>query len=700
MKEVVRRDSVWTRISTSSTVAGGNNDDDDTGVPEIDMGELASLFTAKRAAEVKLKTTDKSGGGGKGKKGSGADARGVLPMERVKNVGIFLKPLKLTKAEIKRAIARGDGNVLTDEVVDGLQKVLPTTKELELLRREVKRGATLSDEETFMFDVANVTSCRIRLAAVASRQRFEGMQVDVKRALPRLMRAADQLKGCTLLQRILGIVLQVGNAMNAGQTNGSATAFALDTLHCLKGVRPTQKPDPTRHKSVHTLLHFVAAECCKVGGYERRRCMLADKLNEVLSMVKFNVDCVVSGPGMLRNCLQQIDEGLTHVANAAGIKKEDVPILTTMKEMEEEDGQKQSSSPALSSPAPAAKEEKDAEADVNATDKKEDDEEEKKQEEVEKEKEKEEEKEEKEEVEDEEVVDTKAYIASMRDFVERSRVILDEINAEVKTSDAACADTVSFLNGRESVSGFKDFVAACVTLSTFIFDFDGAVTDILREREAQNRRSAHALGLGVRRRSMTVRKSPSQVNLMGAGGSSTSLDGIAENAESAAATDTSGSGLAHETPLTAASSGANEDGPKRRPLRHMRSKSLSAVPSFNESDLGILAAADSSLSLGTDAGNLPPLLSDELASTTQLQPAPPPPSPPPPTTKLEAVPEILSPSPTPSSTTTPTKDDEKANENEAPRDALTPSPPEAEATSLSVDISSPPQTESSMSPPS
>lgn len=653
MKEVVRRDSVWTRISTSSAAAGTGNDDDDTGVPEIDMGELTSLFTAKRAAEVKLKTADKSSGGSK--KAAGTDARGVLPMERVKNVGIFLKPLKLTKAEIKRAIARGDGDVLTEEVVDGLQKVLPTTKELDVLRREVKCGTSLSDEETFMLDVANLSSCRIRLAAVASRQRFEGMQVDVKRALPRLMRAADQLKGCTLLQRILGIVLQVGNAMNAGQTNGSATAFALETLHCLKGVRPTQKPDPTRHKSVHTLLHFVAAECCKVGGYDRRRCMLADKLNEVLSMVKFNVDCVVSGPGMLRNCLQQIDDGLTHVVNAAGIKEEDVQASITTSDTKKGDEQPPSS-PTSSSPVPAPEE-----GDAAKTKEKEDTESEGE--------------------EDEELADTKAYIVSMRDFVERSRVLLDEINTEMKTSDAACADTVSFLNGRgrESVSGFKDFVASCVTLSTFIFDFDGAVTDILREREAQNRRSAHALGLGVRRRSVTVRKSPSQVNLISAG-SISSLDGIVKDAEKAGAPGESTvaeTGDAHALPTE-----AGADIHDRRPLRHTRSKSLSSVPSLTESDLGILSAG-ASLPIGTDIAETQSFLSNE--------PVPPSLTPPvqelaPPSTKLASVPEISS-STTPSSTTTPIKGDDQQAEDEATSETPSSS---SSTTRLAVISSSPP----------
>lgn len=564
-------------------------------MPEIDISELASLFAAKRAADVKLKTTDSSSGAKRsgGSKG-GPETRGVLPMERVKNVGIFLKPLKLSKLEIKRAIARADGDVLTEEIVDGLQKVLPTTKELDLLRREEKKGAALSEEETFMLDVAGVSSCRIRLAAVASRQRFEVTKADVTRALPRLMRAANQLKSCTLLQRILGIVLQVGNAMNAGQQNGSAKAFALDTLHCLKGVRPTQKPDPQRHTSVRTLLHFVAAECCKVGGYERKRCMLADKLNEVLAMVKFNVECVASGPGMLRNCLQQIDEGLTHVAEAAGV---DLSALDTQRAG-------RSIGPDASSSTAACVAERTGSCNDDAVGGQaggEEGEEKRVVEEllaelleellgqnVD------------EEVEEEpiDVTDTKKYLTSMRDFVNESRVSLDALNAETATTDAACADCVTFL-GRESQSGFKDFVALCITLSTFIFDYDGAVDEILRERDMRSRRnSAHAVGLNFRRRapSVSVRRSPSAQSLVlgtsgNRAGSSLLLmaQGIAEEEDEETthrvdARDASIGGVALPPPPRGELPSGGVDGDAmtstsspRRPT-HTRSKSLSSVP--------------------------------------------------------------------------------------------------------------------------
>eukprot|EP01065_Artemidia_motanka_P023421 TRINITY_DN2800_c0_g2_i1.p1 TRINITY_DN2800_c0_g2~~TRINITY_DN2800_c0_g2_i1.p1 ORF type:complete len:1088 (+),score=165.91 TRINITY_DN2800_c0_g2_i1:51-3314(+) len=69
----------------------------------------------------------------------GEDRRSTaLTGSRAQNVGIVLSYLKLQPEQVARALMRCDSSVLTVETLGGLQPILPTTEEVQALRRERK----------------------------------------------------------------------------------------------------------------------------------------------------------------------------------------------------------------------------------------------------------------------------------------------------------------------------------------------------------------------------------------------------------------------------------------------------------------------------------------------------------------------------------------------------------------------------------
>jgi hypothetical protein len=88
------------------------------------------------------------------------------------------------------------------------------------------------------------------------RRRFEMDLEELKPELTMLRGATDELRTSIAFQRVLAIVLAVGNALNAATFRGNARGFQLDALLKLRDTKTADSATPT-------LLHYVVRQLRK-----------------------------------------------------------------------------------------------------------------------------------------------------------------------------------------------------------------------------------------------------------------------------------------------------------------------------------------------------------------------------------------------------------------------------------------------------
>lgn len=110
--------------------------------------------------------------------------------------------------------------------------------------------------EAFMLGVLPIPALRDRLQAIIFLHGFHSRTTAASNAARLVTAACTEVRDSALLRSILKTALAIGNFLNAGNRNGSAVGFQVDSLLKLKDVRST------RARS-RTLLHFLAREVAR-----------------------------------------------------------------------------------------------------------------------------------------------------------------------------------------------------------------------------------------------------------------------------------------------------------------------------------------------------------------------------------------------------------------------------------------------------
>merc|ERR1719263_2191244 len=109
--------------------------------------------------------------------------------------------------------------------------------------------------ESFLLDMTTVPRLSQRLACFLSKLTFEQRKKDAEAQVEAINKAVQCLRGSKTLPLLLALVLQVGNALNAGTPRGAAAGFTSEALGRLAETKSTvsdARPGQT------SLLHYVA----------------------------------------------------------------------------------------------------------------------------------------------------------------------------------------------------------------------------------------------------------------------------------------------------------------------------------------------------------------------------------------------------------------------------------------------------------
>jgi hypothetical protein len=177
--------------------------------------------TKKRAAKLNVR-------------GAQAPARTALDPRRAQGINIMVKKLKVTPAILCKALEELDEKVLTPGAVEVLVAtgVWPAgDDEAKSLQALLDAGVELTGADSLVWLVHHlVPDAEARLRAMAFRYEFDTLLVDTEKGILVAKQAAKELMASERVKRILQIVLDLGNCVNAAVSAEPVKAITLASL--------------------------------------------------------------------------------------------------------------------------------------------------------------------------------------------------------------------------------------------------------------------------------------------------------------------------------------------------------------------------------------------------------------------------------------------------------------------------------------
>ena len=176
----------------------------------------------------------------------------LLDAKRSTSVGIVMKRITdaLQGKELRDALMEVDENLLPLEVLPMVLEIAPTAEEKALLMNYTGEVTNLDKPELMLRQLADIPRLEKRLRVMMFKAQLEvDMDGVLMQRCSELAAACKAIKSCKELHALMQIVLNVGNALNAGTSKGNAVGYKLSTLLKIAELKAADKKT--------TLLHYV-----------------------------------------------------------------------------------------------------------------------------------------------------------------------------------------------------------------------------------------------------------------------------------------------------------------------------------------------------------------------------------------------------------------------------------------------------------
>ncbi|XP_043830014.1 protein diaphanous homolog 2 isoform X2 [Dromiciops gliroides] len=177
----------------------------------------------------------------------------ILDGKTAQNLSIFLGSYRMSYEDIKNIILEVNEDMLSESLIHNLVKNLPEQKELSALAQLKNEYDDLCEPEQFGVVMSSVKMLRPRLHSILFKLTFEEHVNNIKPGIMAVTLACEEMKKSESFNRLLELVLLVGNYMNSGSRNAQSLGFNINFL-CK--IRDTKSSDQKT-----TLLHFLAEIC-------------------------------------------------------------------------------------------------------------------------------------------------------------------------------------------------------------------------------------------------------------------------------------------------------------------------------------------------------------------------------------------------------------------------------------------------------
>eukprot|EP01113_Clastostelium_recurvatum_P000474 TRINITY_DN1020_c0_g1_i1.p1 TRINITY_DN1020_c0_g1~~TRINITY_DN1020_c0_g1_i1.p1 ORF type:complete len:1287 (+),score=454.62 TRINITY_DN1020_c0_g1_i1:105-3965(+) len=168
--------------------------------------------------------------------------------------------------DICQGLIRLDESMFTVENIDGLIPLVPTADDITNIQEFLKEGndaSRLGPAEQFALKLNEVPQLALRLASFKYKLVFPLKKADLKINIESFRLGCKELRSCTRLQKMLEVILVLGNFLNGGTNRGGAIGFKLNTLNKLGDTKATDNKTSLMHYLVKLveskfpdLMHF------------------------------------------------------------------------------------------------------------------------------------------------------------------------------------------------------------------------------------------------------------------------------------------------------------------------------------------------------------------------------------------------------------------------------------------------------------
>ncbi|XP_013361308.1 PREDICTED: protein diaphanous homolog 2 isoform X2 [Chinchilla lanigera] len=177
----------------------------------------------------------------------------VLDPKTAQNLSIFLGSYRMPYEDIKNIILEVNEDMLSEALIQNLIKHLPEQKVLNELAQFKNEYDDLCEPEQFGVVMSSVKMLRPRLNSILFKLTFEEHVNNIKPSIIAVTLACEELKKSESFNRLLELVLLVGNYMNSGSRNAQSLGFKINFLCKIKDTKSADQKT--------TLLHFIAEIC-------------------------------------------------------------------------------------------------------------------------------------------------------------------------------------------------------------------------------------------------------------------------------------------------------------------------------------------------------------------------------------------------------------------------------------------------------
>ncbi len=119
---------------------------------------------------------------------------------------IFMRSLKVTADELRRAIFEMNFSVLTNHVIVELLKLVPTNDEIQMLQPFENDIANLAAPERFFWEVSKISRYGERIKAIYIRGMFDEWAEDSKRQIKVWAMASKQVPSSKKFRQVLQVL--------------------------------------------------------------------------------------------------------------------------------------------------------------------------------------------------------------------------------------------------------------------------------------------------------------------------------------------------------------------------------------------------------------------------------------------------------------------------------------------------------------
>ena len=154
-----------------------------------------------------------------------------IEADRTRMINIVLNKIRLDSLEISDAIEQYDLNVLTQDICDLLLPIMPTDaeiKEVATFNGDVLQDLAVCDQ--FVLIISGIIGYKERIKAILFKYNYLEDYLVITKEINRVFKVFKFLKEDKNLQRLLEVMLALGNYMNGGSFRGGAFGYTLASL--------------------------------------------------------------------------------------------------------------------------------------------------------------------------------------------------------------------------------------------------------------------------------------------------------------------------------------------------------------------------------------------------------------------------------------------------------------------------------------